>query len=361
LSIFFLSIITINSFSQLNLEKMIHFKLGTSFKDSQRLIQSIFSQKPTISKSDFLGAYRIEYENLPFGYYGDASYTFQFVKDTLALIKVEFLFYAPDTLKFQRLFITLNNDLNNLRSLKRLEPKDVNFTTDMIFNYVNRECITNTRKDDRNYKPINIKNLGGDYFYKNTDNGFTQSNLYFYTYLYETHITGSDFNYNGGVVAVALEYSWDSYSHLIDEERNLQTASYSTLKESADEINLNFKNGVYYVPLKINNTITIQFIIDLGASDVSISPDIFNVLYKAGTIEDDDFFGTATYQLADGTTVKSNIFNIKEIQIGNNISIKNVRASISNSVNSPLLLGQSFFTKLKGYRIDNIRRVLIIE
>jgi len=117
---------------------------------------------------------------------------------------------------------------------------------------------------------------------------------------------------------------------------------------------------VYNLPVKLNDNLTLNFILDLGASDVSISPDVLLVLLKTGSISESDFIGEETYQFADGSTAKSKVFNLKSLKIGD-IEINNVRASVSGSVNSPLLLGQSALKKLGKYQIDNNNSVLIIE
>ena len=120
------------------------------------------------------------------------------------------------------------------------------------------------------------------------------------------------------------------------------------------------KGGVYEVPITINGVLKINFIFDAGASDVSISPDIALTLIKTGTVKDEDFIGTESYKLADGSTIKSKVFLIKEIQLGNK-KVNNVKASISNSVKSPLLLGQSVLNKFGKVTIDYNKGVIVFE
>jgi aspartyl protease family protein len=136
--------------------------------------------------------------------------------------------------------------------------------------------------------------------------------------------------------------------------------NFSPLVEEVTQINLKFQNGVYYLPVIINHLITEEFTLDLGASDVSLSSNIFLKLYKSGTIQESDYIGTQSYKLADGDTATSRVFNLKSLTIGS-IEIKDVRASISNNSDSPLLLGQSALKKLRSYRIDNKKSKLIIE
>ena len=83
-------------------------------------------------------------------------------------------------------------------------------------------------------------------------------------------------------------------------------------------------------------------------------------LIRTGTIQSNDFIGTQVYSFADGSTAKSDVFILHEIKIGNYL-IKNVTASISNSINAPMLLGQSVLQRLGKFSVDNNNHTLIIE
>jgi clan AA aspartic protease (TIGR02281 family) len=120
------------------------------------------------------------------------------------------------------------------------------------------------------------------------------------------------------------------------------------------------QSGVFEVPVELNKVLKISFIFDSGASDVSISPDVALTLMRTGTIEQTDFIGSQVYSFADGSTATSEVFILKEIKIGGHV-IKNVRASISNSINAPMLLGQSVLQRLGKFSIDNNNHTLIIE
>lgn len=118
--------------------------------------------------------------------------------------------------------------------------------------------------------------------------------------------------------------------------------------------------GVYEIPVTINGVLKLNFIFDAGAADVSISSDVALTLIRTGTVREEDFIGTESYKFADGSIAKSKVFIIKEIQIGNK-KIKNVRASISKSLNAPLLLGQSVLNRFGKVSIDYIKKVIIFE
>lgn len=129
---------------------------------------------------------------------------------------------------------------------------------------------------------------------------------------------------------------------------------------NSNSIPMTKTGGVYQIPIIINGVLKLDFIFDAGAADVSISPDVALTLIKTGTVTDKDFTGTETYKFADGSTAKSKIFIIKEIQIGNK-KIYNVKASISNSINAPLLLGQSVINKFGKVSIDYNKGAIIFE
>jgi hypothetical protein len=51
-----------------------------------------------------------------------------------------------------------------------------------------------------------------------------------------------------------------------------------------DEVALEQKEGIFVIPVLINSTITLPFIIDSGAADVQIPVDVFSTLVLANTI-----------------------------------------------------------------------------
>jgi clan AA aspartic protease (TIGR02281 family) len=117
--------------------------------------------------------------------------------------------------------------------------------------------------------------------------------------------------------------------------------------------------GIYQVPVVINDTLKLDFIIDSGASDVSIPADVVLTLMRTGTIKKSDFIGTEKYGLADGSTVESRTFIIRSLKVGDR-RVTDVRASIAD-VNGPLLLGQSFLSKFKSWSQDNVSHELVLQ
>jgi predicted aspartyl protease len=118
------------------------------------------------------------------------------------------------------------------------------------------------------------------------------------------------------------------------------------------------EGGAFVVPVKINDQITLNFVVDSGASDVTVPADVVSTLKRTGTITDADFLGKQTYRLGDGSTVPSQRFVIRSLKVGDR-TLENVVGSITPSASDPLL-GQSFLTRFKSWSIDNQRQALIL-
>ncbi len=116
-------------------------------------------------------------------------------------------------------------------------------------------------------------------------------------------------------------------------------------------IPMKIEGATYVVPVIVNDAITLPFVLDTGASDVSIPADVVLTLVRTGTLEDGDFIGTQNYNLADGSTVPSARFWIRSLTVGNR-KIENVTGSVA-PVAGHLLLGQSFLSRFKSWSIDN--------
>jgi clan AA aspartic protease (TIGR02281 family) len=119
------------------------------------------------------------------------------------------------------------------------------------------------------------------------------------------------------------------------------------------------EGGVYVVPVRLNGALTLNAVVDSGASDVSIPADVVLTLMRTKTISDEDFLGEKTYALADGSQAPSSRFRIRSLKVGNS-TIENVNAIIAPA-NAVLLLGQSFLGKFKSWSIDNDRHVLMLR
>jgi hypothetical protein len=55
------------------------------------------------------------------------------------------------------------------------------------------------------------------------------------------------------------------------------------------------EGGTFTVPVTINNTITLNFVLDSGAADVSLPADVVLTLMRTGTLNAADFQGEKKY------------------------------------------------------------------
>jgi hypothetical protein len=117
--------------------------------------------------------------------------------------------------------------------------------------------------------------------------------------------------------------------------------------------------GTFTVPVTINGQLTLQFVIDSGASDVFIPADVVLTLIRTGSITNTDFVGEQKYRLADGSTITSKTFRLRSLKVGEK-TVENVIGSVAD-INGSLLLGQSFLRKFKSWSLDNSRHELVLE
>jgi predicted aspartyl protease len=115
----------------------------------------------------------------------------------------------------------------------------------------------------------------------------------------------------------------------------------------------------YTVPVVINDETTLNFVIDSGADLVTIPADIVSELVQAGTLNDTDFIGQGTYQLADGSKFTQKIFRIRSLKVGDEV-VENVIAGVIQE-RGYLLLGQSFLNHFKSWSIDNTSHILLLN
>lgn len=140
-------------------------------------------------------------------------------------------------------------------------------------------------------------------------------------------------NDRGGVVQ---SYSQASNSYSVNSGRN--------------RIQMTKKNGVYTIPIKINNQ-EMEFILDTGASDVLLSSLEAILLIKQGSLTEDDVLGQEAYSMANGNIEIGTVVNLRQVQIGSKI-IYNVRATVVDNIAAPLLCGQSALARFGKIVID---------
>jgi len=142
------------------------------------------------------------------------------------------------------------------------------------------------------------------------------------------------------------------------ENKKTTGKSEDTYINQTEEIPFTMHGTTYKVKCNING-LPLFFIFDTGASDISISNVEASFMLKNGYIKPQDITGKQNYMTASGEIIEGTVINIREVSLGN-LSLKDVRASVQNNQNAPLLLGQSVMNRLGKIEIDNNKRVLKI-
>lgn len=124
-------------------------------------------------------------------------------------------------------------------------------------------------------------------------------------------------------------------------------------------IKMHEKNGVRYIPIKINGQ-ELNFVFDTGASSICISTLEASVLYKNGTLTKEDFISTENFLDASGNINEGLKIKLRTIQIGDKI-IENVEATIIKNPDAVCLFGQTALSKFGKYTIDNENNVITFE
>ena len=141
-----------------------------------------------------------------------------------------------------------------------------------------------------------------------------------------------------------------------------QESSNEALVEYAEkvvEVPFTRHGGVTQVKCSVNG-LPLHFIFDTGAADVTISRVEATFMFKNEYLSSSDVIGKARYMDANGDISVGTVLNIKKITFGG-LELENVRASVVESNNAPLLLGQSVLNRLGKIEIDYDRSVLKIK
>jgi predicted aspartyl protease len=124
-------------------------------------------------------------------------------------------------------------------------------------------------------------------------------------------------------------------------------------------VQLQRRRGILVAPVLVNDRVTLDFIVDSGAADVSLPAGVMQALIRAGTISEADFLGTETFQFGDGKSMSSKTYRIRSLKVGDKV-VENVTASVAPT-DSSLLLGQTFLSRFKSWSIDNRRQLLVLD
>ncbi len=97
-------------------------------------------------------------------------------------------------------------------------------------------------------------------------------------------------------------------------------------------------NNLVSLPVTING-MGVEMIFDTGASATTISLQEARYLAKYGKLDEDDILRVQKFGTADGKTLEGLIIKLKELVIGNKITVSNTYATVIMNQEAPLLLG----------------------
>jgi clan AA aspartic protease (TIGR02281 family) len=124
-------------------------------------------------------------------------------------------------------------------------------------------------------------------------------------------------------------------------------------------VTLRRHGGVLVVPALLNDSVSADFVVDSGASDVVLPETVVDALRKAGKFSDADFTGAQMVKIANGSIVKVRTFTLRSLSVGNRV-LTNLHAAVAPARATPLL-GQTFLQRFASWSIDNERQVLMLK
>lgn len=145
----------------------------------------------------------------------------------------------------------------------------------------------------------------------------------------------------------------------ITEDRTEVKSMSSLEKVNKNVLKMELQNGVRYIWVEING-INLKFIFDTGASSICISSAEASVLFRQGTLDEEDIIGSEYFQDATGRISEGAKINLRTVKIGNTI-LENVEATVIDNIDAPLLLGQSVLERFGRIEIDNENNEIIFK
>lgn len=117
--------------------------------------------------------------------------------------------------------------------------------------------------------------------------------------------------------------------------------------------------GLCKVKCNING-LPLNFWLDTGASNVSLSMVEATFMIKNGYLTKDDVVGSSFFLDANGNVSEGTVLNLRTVKFGDS-ELNNVKASVVSNLKAPLLLGQSILARLGSVEIDNAKQVIRIK
>ena len=127
-----------------------------------------------------------------------------------------------------------------------------------------------------------------------------------------------------------------------------------------DVVDVNYKEmaKLKIVEVQINDRIIKDMIFDTGASYTQITLKEAQYLYSEGVLTDDDIIGAAKMGDANGNITVDMVVNLRKVVLGGKLIISNIKATVVNNMDAPLLLGQTVLNELPQYTVDNENHII---
>lgn len=145
----------------------------------------------------------------------------------------------------------------------------------------------------------------------------------------------------------------------INTESNVPVVKKEVVKYNSEvTVRLRSYNGVHTIPATLNGAMEVYSIYEEGASGITLSPNVAHSLFKTGTIKENDWLNSASFEFPDGTIVRKN-FKLKSLDIGGK-TVYNVTCSISEYMEVAMIIGKNTLNKYGKFKMDTSSGVLTL-
>jgi len=125
----------------------------------------------------------------------------------------------------------------------------------------------------------------------------------------------------------------------------------SQSKGTTFSIPLRQRGGVFEVMATLNSEVKVFFVVDSGASDVTIPESVAGLLIDNGSLTKADVLGAREYTFANGDSSSGKVVRLRTLDLDGHI-LRDVRAVVLPGKNVPVLLGQSALGQLGSWSIN---------
>jgi hypothetical protein len=120
-----------------------------------------------------------------------------------------------------------------------------------------------------------------------------------------------------------------------------------------------YANGLYKIPVRINNALDLLLLFDTGVSETIIDDRNIQYLINKNIISENDVLRTSEHKFADGFKRKKITYKINSLVIGK-YPIDNPVLATFEDENVELILGNKMISKLGKIQIDYKNHILTI-